>query len=223
MGKAHDESTSASLLAKIRDAQDMAAWQRFFGTYRPLIEGWCRGCGLPDADRDDVAGMVLLKVAQRMKRGYVYDPGRSFRGWLWAVVLSQVNELKAAKYGQLARGSGDNGVQQSLEQHPAPPGAEGVERDLEALVQEATGRVKTRLGPDSPKWQSFWRTAVQKQPGEEVAGLLGLSVAAVHQNKCRAAKLIREEVARLRDEAAALPGGANGTAPVRPEAAPLPG
>ena len=206
MGKASDESTSASLLAKVRDAQDTAAWQRFFGTYRPMIEGWCRGCGLTDSDRDDVAGMVLLKVVERMKRGYVYDPGRSFRGWLWAVVVSQVNEFKSAKYGWPARGSGDSRVQQSLEQHPAPLGADGLERDLEALVQQAAARVKARLGPDSPKWQSFWRTAVQKQAGKEVAGLLGLSVAAVHQNKSRVGRLIREEVAWLRDAARGVPG-----------------
>jgi len=206
MGKAQDASTSASLLAKIQNAQDTAAWQRFFGTYRPMIEGWCRGCGLTDSDREEVAGMVLLKVVERMKRGYVYDPERSFRGWLWAVVVSQVNEFKAGKYGHPARGSGDSRVQQALEQHPAPPGADGLERDLEALVQQAAARVKARLGPASPKWQSFWRTAVQKQAGKEVAGLLGLSVAAVHQNKSRVARLIREEVAWLRDAAGGVPG-----------------
>ena len=206
MANAQDEPTSASLLAKIQDAQDTAAWQRFFGTYRPMIEGWCRGCGLTDSDRDDVAGMVLLKVVERMKRGYVYDPGRSFRGWLWAVVVSQVNEFKSAKYGWPARGSGDSRVQHSLEQHPAPLGADGLERDLEALVQQAAAQVKARLGPDSPKWQSFWRTAVHRQAGKQVAGLLGLSVAAVHQNKSRVARLIREEVARLRDAAGGVPG-----------------
>jgi len=158
-----------------------------------------------------------------MKRGYVYDPGRSFRGWLWAVVLSQVNEFKATRYGQVARGSGDSGVRQSLEQHPAPAGAEGLERDLEGLVQAAAARVKARLGPGSPKWQSFWRTAIRKQAGKEVAGLLGLSVAAVHQDKSRVARLIREEVARLRDEATALPGGADDIASVHAEAPTPPG
>jgi DNA-directed RNA polymerase specialized sigma24 family protein len=222
MRKASDESTSASLLALMHDAQDTAAWQRFIGTYRPLIEDWCRKCGLPDADRDDVAGMVLLKVAERMQRGYVYDPGRSFRGWLWAVVVSQANELKAAKYGQPARGSGDSRVQQALEQHPAPPGADGLERDLEALVRQAADRVKARLGPDAPKWQSFWRTAVLKQPGKEVAARLGMSVAAVHQNKSRVARLIREEVARLRDAAGTFPGGGYGIPSNDADAAALP-
>ena len=85
-------------------------------------------------------------------------------------------------------------------------GVDGLERDLEALVQQAAARVKARLGPDSPKWQSFWRTAVQKQAGKEVAGLLGLSVAAVHQNKSRVGRLIREEVAWLRDAARGVPG-----------------
>jgi RNA polymerase sigma-70 factor (ECF subfamily) len=203
MGNAEDDRTSPSLLAKIQDTQDTAAWRRFFDKYRPLIEDWCRGCGLPSADRDDVVGMVLLKVAERMKRGYVYDPARTFRGWLRAVVQSQVNEFQARKYGRVDRGSGDSQVLQSLEQHPAPEGAEGLERDLEALVLRATEQVRGRLGPDSPKWQSFWLTAVQRQAGKEVAGRLGLSVATVHQNKSRVAKLIREEVARLRDEAGA--------------------
>ncbi len=213
MGKARDASTSASLLAKIQDAQDTAAWQRFFAAYQPMIEGWCRGWGLPDADGDEVAGMVLLKVVERMKRGYVYDPGRSFRGWLKAVVVSQVNEFKAGKYGQLAQGSGDSGVKQALEQHPAPAGVDGLERDLEALVQQAAARVQARLGTDSPKWQSFWRTAVQKQAGKEVSRLLDLSVAAVHQNKSRVARLIREEVARLRDAAGASLGGVHDVSP----------
>jgi RNA polymerase sigma factor (sigma-70 family) len=201
MENAANEPTSASLLAKIQDAQDTAAWQRFFAKYQPLIEGWCRACGLQGADRDDVAGMVLLKVAERMKRGYVYDPARTFRGWLRAVVVSQVNEFQARKYGQVDRGSGDSEVRQALEQCPAPEGAEGLERDLEALVLQAVERVRARLGPDAPKWQSFWLTAIKGQAGREVAAGLGLSVAAVHQNKSRVAKLIREEVARLRDEA----------------------
>jgi RNA polymerase sigma factor (sigma-70 family) len=200
MGSAHDDSTCASLLAKLQDSQDTVAWQRFFGKYRPMIEDWCRRCGLSGAERDDLVSMVLFKVAVRMKSGYIYDPARTFRGWLRAVVISQVNEFKAAKYGRVDRGSGDSGVQQSLEEYPVPEGAEELERDLEALVLTATERVKARLGPDSPKWQCFWRTAVQKQPGKEVAERLGLRVAAVHQNKSRVAKQIRAEVARLRDE-----------------------
>jgi RNA polymerase sigma-70 factor (ECF subfamily) len=202
MGNDRDEPTSKSLLGKLHDSQDTLAWRRFFAKYRPMIEDWCRGCGLPDADRDDVVGMVLLKVAERMKKGFVYDPARTFRGWLRKVVVSQANDFKNRKYGQAAQGSGDSGVQQSLEQYPAPEGAEELERELEALVLRAIEQVKARLGPDSPKWQSFWLTAVQKQAGKEVAARLGLkSVAAVHQNKSRVAKLIREEVARLRDEA----------------------
>jgi RNA polymerase sigma-70 factor (ECF subfamily) len=203
MGNAHDESTSASLLAKVQDGRDSDAWQRFFGRYRPLIAKWCRGYGLRGADRDDVVGMVLLKVARRMKNGYAYDPAGTFRGWLRAVVVSQVRAFQARTYGQVDRGSGDSEVRQVLEEHPAPEGAEGLERDLHALVAQATERVRTRLGPDSPRWQAFWLTAVQGQPGREVAGRLGVSVAAVHQNKSRVARLIREEVARLRDETGA--------------------
>jgi DNA-directed RNA polymerase specialized sigma24 family protein len=201
MGGAQDQSTHASLLAKLQDSQDAAAWLCFFARYRPMIEDWCRGCGLSDADRDDVVGMVLLKIAERMQRGYVYDPRRTFRGWLRAVVVSQVGEFKAQKYRQVGQGSGDSGAQEALEQLAAPERAEDLERDLEGLLQAALTTVKERLGADSEKWQSFWLTAVEKQRGSAVARRLGLTVAAVHQNKHRVLVLIREEAARRRDEA----------------------
>src|SRR5262249_26942453 len=139
MSSPESDPTDPSLLRRVQDAEDTAAWQRYFRKYKPLIEGWCRdyrehnGRRLQEAAVDDVVGMVLAKISQTMKQGFVYDPKKKYRGWLWTVVNSQVQEFLARKYGQVAPASGDSGVQETLVQYPAPDTAEELEQDLHVL------------------------------------------------------------------------------------------
>jgi DNA-directed RNA polymerase specialized sigma24 family protein len=64
----------------------------------------------------------------------------------------------------------------------------------------ATATVQGLLGKDSLKWRSFELTALEGRKGKEAADCLGISVGSVHQNKSRVAKMIRDEMARLREE-----------------------
>lgn len=193
------ESTRASLLEKIRDLEDTDAWQRYLTRYRPLLVDWCRRYGLQDADLDDVVGMVLVKVVQRVKAGFVYDPGRTYRGWLRTVLESQVREFWEKKHALAAQATGDSRVQQSLENYPGTDETAEMEDDLETLAQQATTNVRAVLGDGSLKWRSFVLTALERRKGKEAADLLGIPVGSVHQNKSRVARMIREEMARLRD------------------------
>src|SRR5438093_13499716 len=82
MDRAPDESTSASLLARLRHApMDQAAWRQFVQRYGGQIYGWCRHWRLQEADALDVTQDVLLKLAAKMC-SFSYDSSRSFRGWL---------------------------------------------------------------------------------------------------------------------------------------------
>ena len=46
----------------------------------------------------------------------------------------------------------------------------------------------------APTWQAFWRTAVDGQPGQQVAADLGLSVAAVYHARSRVLARLKELV-----------------------------
>src|SRR5450631_546907 len=82
MGIAHEPSTSATLLGKLRRwPTDEAAWAKFAQRYGPKILSWCRRWGLQEADGLEVSQDVLLKLAQKMQ-SFNYDPSRSFRAWL---------------------------------------------------------------------------------------------------------------------------------------------
>src|SRR4051812_8102449 len=75
-------STRVSLLERLRDSpQDSEAWGEFVGRYRPLLGAWGRHWGLQEADAEDVAQAVLLRLAVKLRQ-FDYDPAQSFRGWL---------------------------------------------------------------------------------------------------------------------------------------------
>ena len=80
--------------------------------------------------------------------------------------------------------------------HWAQPAAEGEagwdaewERRLFAWACE-----QVRPGVTDVTWQAFWRTAVDGQPGKQVAAELGLTVAAVYNARSRVTARLKELV-----------------------------
>jgi len=89
-----DLETRPSLLARVRDASDDAAWGRFVGTYGRLILAECRRRGLKWDDAEDVAQMVLTRIFRSM-RSFEYRPERGrFRDWLGAIVRNEVRRFQ---------------------------------------------------------------------------------------------------------------------------------
>src|SRR6202011_2853180 len=73
--------TSPSLLLRVRDPADAAAWGTFVDTYGPLVYGHCRGTGLPHEDAEDVTQEVFARVSEAI-RAFEYRPEVArFRTW----------------------------------------------------------------------------------------------------------------------------------------------
>ncbi len=181
--------TRASLLVRLRDPRDEAAWRQFVDLYAPLVYGYARKQGLQDADAADLCQEVLGAVAGGVGR-LEYDPQRgAFRNWLFTVVRRKLASWWASP-AQRTRGSGDSDTHRLLEQSPAPDEREAEwERRLFAWACEQVRRDVT----DST-WQAFWRTAVDGQPGKQVAADLGVSVAAVYLARGRVLARLQEWV-----------------------------
>lgn len=190
--------TRASLLVRLRDPHDSAAWQQFVELYGSLVYGFVRQRGLQDADAADLTQEVFQAVA-RAAGEWQYDPSRgTFRGWLYAVTRNKMNRFLQRRQSQ-ALGSGDTNAQLRLAEQPAPESDGEWEQEYQRqLFRLAAEQVKDNF--TSTTWQAFWQTAVEGQPAATVARGLGLSVGAVYVARSRVLARLTERIQELRVE-----------------------
>jgi RNA polymerase sigma-70 factor (ECF subfamily) len=186
-------ATRASLLVRVRDLRDQAAWGEFVRLYAPLVHAYGLHRGLQDADSADLAQEVIRKAARSLPE-FRYEPGRgSFRGWLYTVTRNELRKL-VARNSRRALGSGESSVQELLQQQSDPAADEASwDREHERnLLRWALERVRPEFRETT--WQGFWQTAVEGRPAGEVANCLGVSVGAVYIARSRVTARIREEI-----------------------------
>ncbi len=87
----NNETTQPSLLSRVRNTSDDAAWREFDAKYRDLILRYCRARGLQPADAED-ARQIAMIILSKSLRNFEYKPsiGR-FRGYLGLVVRSAIS------------------------------------------------------------------------------------------------------------------------------------
>src|SRR5687767_10102662 len=99
--------TSASLLDRLMQPADTAAWQRLLTLYTPLIRGWLRRHELSHDDADDVVQEVLTVVVRRLPSFQHNQRPGAFRTWLRVITANCLREFWRARRLRPARGAGD--------------------------------------------------------------------------------------------------------------------
>jgi|WetSurMetagenome_2_1015567.scaffolds.fasta_scaffold82303_2 RNA polymerase sigma factor (sigma-70 family) len=85
-----DVSTRITLLRRVKDPDDAAAWREFHALYAPLLFRYARARGLSVADAEEVRDQCLATLSRAMaKFDYDRDKGR-FRNWLRRIVNNRV-------------------------------------------------------------------------------------------------------------------------------------
>jgi len=196
--------TRPSLLLRVRVWDDQSSWEEFHRLYRKLIYGLGRRSGLSHDDAEDVAQEVFQRVAETIDQ-FEADPSRgSFRGWLMNLTRWRI----ANKYARRPR-------------YALAPAA-GPRGDALAAVQA----IDLLRDDDEaePPWEKEWRQHIldaaferlarkansrhvqaldlhlrQEWPVSEVARELGMSSASVYVVCHRLTKLLKAEVAKLRE------------------------
>ena len=72
------DTTSVSLLERLRQPADQQAWERFVRLYTPLLYHWARRLGLSSEDAADLVQDVLARLVAQLPQ-FTYDPGKRFR------------------------------------------------------------------------------------------------------------------------------------------------
>ena len=182
--------TRASLLVRLRDPRDEAAWSQFVDLYAPVVYGYARKRGLQDADAADLSQEVLAAVAGAVGR-LEYDPRRgTFRNWLFTIVRHRLSNWRRAQRSKPA-----DELDPVIHRLPADGPIPGDDAEWQAEWEWrlfAWACEQVRRDVTEPTWRAFWRTAIDDQPGKQAAAELGLTVAAVYRARSRVLARLRE-------------------------------
>src|SRR5688572_23949914 len=192
-------STRYSLLLRIADPGDAAAWNEFLTVYEPLVYGLGRRRGLQDADARDLCQEVFRAIATAARR---FDPSPekgAFRAWLFTITRNLLSNLYRRERCQVS-GKGGSDFLRMIEAQPAhDEHAYLVEQDYQRrLLQYAADSVQSEF--EQSTWLAFWRTAVELRTIGEVAAELGLTNGAVYIARSRVLARLKARVAEIEGE-----------------------
>lgn len=180
--------TRISLLLRIRDPADQAAWQDFVEIYQPLVIRIATQKGLQSADAQDLAQEVMTRAAARIS-DWEHSPDRgTLRGWLSTVARNLVVDF-LRQQGRRPQPLSDSLLQRHTDSSASPAEWYSTE-ERRQIFRWAAGRARCQVQPLT--WQAFWMTAVENRPPPVVATDLGMSVGAVYIARSRMMARIRE-------------------------------
>ncbi len=184
------DSTSISLLERLRSGGQPVAWERFSEIYSPLMYRWSRQQGLPEQDAADLVQDVFRVLIVKMP-SFVYDREKSFRSWLRRIMVNKIFEhYRGRKLPVSCNGSA---LETLAEDDPLDLFSETEFRRevmCRALqVMKADFSETTRL--------CFWKMVFEQHSAADVATELGITVGAVYAAKSRVTARLRSELAYL--------------------------
>jgi RNA polymerase sigma-70 factor, ECF subfamily len=186
-------TTSPSLLVRLRQPGQPEAWDRFVKLYTPLLYTWAHRVGLRDQDAADLVQDVFTVLLEKLPE-FNYDGRRSFRGWLRTVTLNKWRENRRRR-GALPVLAGE----QDLGGLPDPePDAAFWEAEYR---QRLVGRAVELMRADFQEttWRACWEFVVSGRPAAEIAAELGVGVDVVYSAKSRVLRRLRQELDGLMD------------------------
>jgi len=190
-------TTSPSLLSRLRDPKDEAAWRTFEDRYRDLIRRFCRRRGLQTADAEDVSQLVLIAMTRALP-GFRYQPERGrFRDYLGRVAENAVRQhLKSPTRGDLLLETSVLEEIATVENEPLEPAW------LDEWTQHHLGlAMKAVRAKTSPEILAVFERLLAGESVADVAHATGSTTDAVYKAKQRVAERLRHEIeGQLRDE-----------------------
>jgi RNA polymerase sigma-70 factor (ECF subfamily) len=180
------DTTSLSLLERLRGGAGPQDWERFVALYTPLLYRWARKVGAQEADAADLLQEVFTLVYRKLHT-FARQRSGSFRAWMRTALVNRWRDLcrrRAARPGLVD--------EQQLDALPALDGPAQDNEDFEQLVAQALGLIRPEFQPHT--WQAFSEFFIDGQEADSVAQRLGVSVSVVYSTKCRILRRLREEL-----------------------------
>ena len=185
--------TRASLLMRIQDPDNTAAWMEFVAIYRPVIYRMARHRGFQDADAQDVVQQVLIRVNKSID-DWNPDLDSRFRSWLRTVTRNTIVDVIRTKRPD--RGKGGSSVVRRMNAEPAKSTAEEIEHEYRReLFRRAANDIKHEF--ETQTWDAFQATMIDREPVPATAARLNKSIAAIYAARSRIMQRLKQRIKEL--------------------------
>ena len=196
--KPTQELTRASLILRLQDADDMAAWDEFAAIYGPVIFHVASSRGFQAADAENLVQEVFMAVASSISKWLGREDHGSFRAWLLRIARNAAVDMLTQKATR-AFGRDGEAAQMHLANIPAREElASSLDLEYERIVfQWATARVRESVADHT--WQAFWLTSIEELSVEEAAVRLNTRPGNIYFARSRVLARIKQLVSQYQD------------------------
>lgn len=176
--------TRASLILRLQNGEDVAAWELFESIYAPVIHRIAARHGLQPADADNVVQEVLLRVAKSVGNWLEKSPKGPFRAWLITIARNEAARLMSRPATRpMALGSNpDQPLMENFPAHDELASQLDLEYQREVFLWAAE---QIRSTVSQQTWLAFWLTHVEGMSIEESARQLGVKVENIYFGRSR--------------------------------------
>jgi RNA polymerase sigma-70 factor (ECF subfamily) len=181
--------TRHSLLLRLAEPSDQAAWEDFMEIYQPIIIRMAMKRGLQLSDAQDLSQEVLTRVA---KLANAWDPNRekgTFRGWLTRVTRNLVVD-HFRKSSRQPSTPGDSWLLKTEQSHSPEQTSQLFDLEERRQIFYRAGEI-ARESFSENTWSAFWATCVNQVPAQQAADEIGISIGAVYIARSRVLAKIR--------------------------------
>ncbi|MEZ6094556.1 MAG: sigma-70 family RNA polymerase sigma factor [Pirellulaceae bacterium] len=190
--------TRASLLLRLRNAEDVAAWDDFMSIYSPVIYRVALKRGLQPADAENLVQEVITAVSISLEHWLERIDRGGFRAWLFTIARNESIKMMTHRTTRpMAHGGTDAG--EILNKIPAKSDLTR-ELDLEydrSIFQWAARQVEKKV--DATNWQAFWMTAIDNVSVDDAARRLNIETGQVYCARSRVMAKIKNLVQQYKD------------------------
>ncbi len=185
------DTTLPSLLVRLKDRQDAAAWNTFDRIYRPMLHRFALSFGLDHADTEDIVQQCMTAVQERIAT-FDYDREKGkFKSWLRIMMNNKIRNLLRDRKEQ----PGDSGDFKGL-----PAREDSPEEVFETLWLEEHLWHCLRLLRDEveePTYLAFQHYVIEQWPIEKVCRELNMKANHVYTIKWRLTERIAAKMREL--------------------------
>ncbi len=192
--------TRASLILRLPDVADVAAWDDFVSIYGPVVFRLAQRQGLQAADADDLVQEVLAAVARSVGPWLERKDRGSFRAWLLKIARNTAVNYLSRRATRPFAADGEH-AQRLLDEAAAAHGPLSSEFDLEyrrEVFRWAADQVRSNVAEVT--WEAFRMTHIDQISIADAAEQLGISTGNIYIARSRVMARLKELVTRFETE-----------------------